>query len=176
MNYWFTPAGLAFLVLTVVFGGSGAMIQFFAPNPDAAPFFYMAAGICGLVAGYCIIRRRHAVGRFYNVFGFMPSDQAHDEWCRPLVEKEIRYRAGLLQDAYQMKDAARDAMSRVADSPAAKKAVGRYRDAMGHVSRCRALYARVLNGATSKWLPAPYAQVSRKLEDWSPRRPRIVVR
>lgn len=125
-------------------------------------------GVFCLTGAYCIIRRRHAVARFNLIFGFMPSVNEYEEYCRPAVENEIKSRAVLLRNAYRVEDEARDTMRRETHTERAEKAIQGYKDASASVGSCQEMFYGAIDAATSKWLPSPYRRISRKLEDWAP--------
>ena len=167
-RYWFTYGSIAFLIMAVAVAVASTLGGYLTADHRFVPAFYLGAGICGLVAGYNIVRRRHAVGRFHRVFGFMPHLPG-EETFRHLVEKQIRDRAADLQSLYAARDQARSAMKEAGDPQQARERQQAFRRVSGDAAFHRSRFYRTINAARSLWLPAPHKDISGNYLDWENR-------
>lgn len=163
--YWFNDVSISFLIFGAALLAAGILFWYSPARPQLAPLFYLGAGLCGLVAGYYIVRRRHAVGRFYNVFGFMPHLPG-EETFQHLVVKKILDRARLLQECYTVRDRARSAMREANDPQQARERQQAFRRASDDAAFHKSWFYRTVDAARSPWLPARHKDISGNYLDW----------
>ena len=163
--YWFNEPGIAFLIMAVAVAVAGILYGYLSADPRFVPAFYLGAGLCGLVAGFCIVRRRHAVGRFYNVFGFMPHLPG-EEMLWHLIERKILDRARLLQECYTVRDRMRWAMREANDPQQAREGQQAFRRASDDAAFHKSRFYRTVDAARSPWLPVPHKGLSGNYLDW----------
>ena len=166
MWYWFSPMSVILLMAGVMSLVNGILLDNFSPNLALAPLFYAAAGIVGLAAAYCIVRRRRSVFRFKTVFGFMPSFEKYSERFRHLVLKEIRSRAEALRAVYGEEEDKRSAMAQAIYASAADSLQQDYELARRSTEGRSRMFYGAIDAATSKWLPVPYTKIERSLNKW----------
>ncbi|QQG45369.1 MAG: hypothetical protein HYW89_00310 [Candidatus Sungiibacteriota bacterium] len=170
MRRWFSELSVGLLAMALLFIWVG-VLAFSRDGQSAFGFVSLCIGTAIMVVAlYRVVSRRLAFHRFYAIFGFVPNDRRHGkELFRHLVEKGILDRTADLSADYVSLNGLEAEARNVQTSAEARNISRKLQEAHGFIRSSRRRFNAAIDVASSRWLPAPYKNLSHNFSDWEKR-------